>query len=285
MILIITNHMVSRYAAIPKLQTLNNITMKICRHLYLVFLAVLLLSCNNSKPESNDNNNSTQKEIVITYDFEELVDLNLEELRIKRNEIYARRGRKFKSKDLQEYFKQFDWYEPRYDNVQSLLTKHDRENIRKVKKAESMIKSKVIYSNNPIETAPNGEKTKIKMQKFGGVYHVPVVIYGTEMFFIFDTGASTISISKTEAYFLFKQGKLTKDDIVGEQEFIDANGDISTGTVINLKEVKLGNYTIHNVEASVVDNLEAPLLLGQSALNRFGKIEVDYQDESLTLKK
>ena len=61
--------------------------------------------------------------------------------------------------------------------------------------------------------------------------------------------------------------------------------DISTGTVINLREVKLGNYTIRNVEASVVDNLEAPLLLGQSALNRFGKIEVDYQDESLTLEK
>ena len=104
-------------------------------------------------------------------------------------------------------------------------------------------------------------------------------------FFIFDTGASSISISNTEAYFLYKQGKLTKDDIVGEQDFIDANGDISTGTVINLREVKLGNYTIRNVEASVVDNLEAPLLLGQSALNRFGKIEVDYQDESLTLEK
>jgi aspartyl protease family protein len=169
--------------------------------------------------------------------------------------------------------------------VQSFLTSLDRENIRKVKKAENMVKSKAIYSNNPIETAPNGEKTTIKMQKFGGVYHIPVVINGTEMFFIFDTGASSISISNTEAYFLFKQGKLTKDDIVGEQDFIDANGDISTGTVINLREVKLGNYTIRNVEASVVDNLEAPLLLGQSALNRFGKIEVDYQDESLTLEK
>jgi aspartyl protease family protein len=259
--------------------------MKIKRQFYLAFVVMILLSCNNPKPESNDNNNSTEKEAAITYDFEELVDLNLEDLRIKRNEVYARRGRKFESKDLQEYFKQFDWYEPRYDNVQSFLTDHDRENIRKVKKAESIVRSKVIYSNNSIQTAPNGEKTTIKMQKFGGVYHIPVVINGTEMFFIFDTGASTISISNTEAYFLFKQGKLTKEDIVGEQEFIDANGDISTGTVINLREVKLGNYTIHNVEASVVDNLEAPLLLGQSALNRFGKIEVDYQNESLILQK
>ncbi len=259
--------------------------MKLTRRLFLFLVLGTILSCNNSKNDSNANNNSQAQEILITYDFEELIDLNLENLRIKRNEVYARRGRKFKSKDLKDYFNQFDWYEPRYDNVQSFLTSLDRENIRKVKKAENMVKSKAIYSNNPIETAPNGEKTTIKMQKFGGVYHIPVVINGTEMFFIFDTGASSISISNTEAYFLYKQGKLTKDDIVGEQDFIDANGDISTGTVINLREVKLGNYTIRNVEASVVDNLEAPLLLGQSALNRFGKIEVDYQDESLTLEK
>lgn len=255
------------------------------RQFYLTFVVLILLSCNNSKPESNDNTNSAEQKIVITYDFEELVDLSLEDLRVKRNEVYARKGRKFNSKDLQEYFNQFEWYEPKYDNVQELLTKHDRENIRKVKKAESIVKSKIIYTNNPIEIASNGEKTTIKMQKFGGVYHIPVNINGTEMFFIFDTGASTISISKTEAYFLLKQGKLTKEDIIGEQDFIDANGDISTGTVINLREVKLGNYIINNVEASVVDNLEAPLLLGQSALNRFGKIEVDYQAESLTLKR
>ena len=157
--------------------------MKLTRRLFLFLVLGTILSCNNSKNDSNANNNSQAQEILITYDFEELIDLNLENLRIKRNEVYARRGRKFKSKDLKDYFNQFDWYEPRYDNVQSFLTSLDRENIRKVKKAENMVKSKAIYSNNPIETAPNGEKTTIKMQKFGGVYHIPVVINGTEMFF------------------------------------------------------------------------------------------------------
>ena len=33
-------------------------------------------------------------------------------LRIMRNEILARQGYVFKSKDLQDYFKQFSWYHP-----------------------------------------------------------------------------------------------------------------------------------------------------------------------------
>ena len=34
------------------------------------------------------------------------------ELRLARNEIFARRGRVFESPDLREHFSRFDWYEP-----------------------------------------------------------------------------------------------------------------------------------------------------------------------------
>ncbi len=68
---------------------------------------------------------------------------------------------------------------------------------------------------------------------------------------------------------------MTNEDIKGTQSFIDANGDISEGTKINLKSVKLGDRVLHNVEASVVHNLGAPLLMGQSALAQFGKITID----------
>ena len=246
---------------------------------------IIISSCNNKYSNSNDSDKSKKQETVIAYDFENLIELTLDELRIKRNEVYARRGRVFTSKDLKTYFKQFEWYSPKYVNVQEFLSEQDHENIRKVIKAENIIKSQVIYADKSILAPPNEGNTSIKMHKFGGVYHVPVSINGTEMFFIFDTGASTISISNTEALFLFKQGKLTKEDFIGEQDFLDANGDISTGRVINLKEVKLGNYLLTDVKASIVDNLEAPLLLGQSALSRFGNIEVDYKSESLILKK
>jgi len=45
--------------------------------------------------------------------------------------------------------------------------------------------------------------------------------------------------------------------------------------VINLGQVKFGNLSLDNIKASVVKNQSAPLLLGQSVLNRLGKIEID----------
>ena len=127
-------------------------------------------------------------------------------------------------------------------------------------------------------------KTIIKMEKKNGVYSVPVELNGTKMYFIFDTGASIISISETEAAFLIKQGTLTKEDVIGKANFSNANGDITEGTIINLKIVKIGNVTLKNIKASVVPNANAPLLFGQSALEKFGKISIDYKRGEITLE-
>jgi aspartyl protease family protein len=69
-------------------------------------------------------------------------------------------------------------------------------------------------------------KTTIKMTKRSGVYFIPCKINGSEMEFIFDTGASDITMSLTEATFLYKQGTLTDDDFIGTQQYQIANGEI-----------------------------------------------------------
>lgn len=130
----------------------------------------------------------------------------------------------------------------------------------------------------------SGEKTIVKMEKVNGVFQIPVEVNGVKMYFIFDTGASIISISETEANFLWKQGKLTRDDIRGTANFSDANGDISEGTIIVLTTVKIGGRVLKNVEASVVHNLNAPLLFGQSALGKFGKISIDNNRGEITFE-
>lgn len=127
-------------------------------------------------------------------------------------------------------------------------------------------------------------KNVVKMIKENGVYQIPIEINGVEMSFIFDTGAGLISISQVEAGFLYKQGKLKEEDIVGKANFIDANGDITEGTIIILRSVKIGEKEIHNIEASVVHNMVAPLLLGQSALEKFGKISIDNIGGQLTFE-
>ena len=57
-----------------------------------------------------------------------------------------------------------------------------------------------------------------------------------------------------EATFMMKNGYLNANDVVGSQSFVDANGDISVGTIINLKNVNFGGLTLTNVRASVVRN-------------------------------
>ena len=78
-----------------------------------------------------------------------------------------------------------------------------------------------------------------------------------------------------------KQGKITEEDIVGQAQFSDATGAVSVGTIINLRTVQIGDIVLHNVEASVVDNIQAPLLLGQTALAKFGKVTIDYNNNTI----
>ncbi len=81
-----------------------------------------------------------------------------------------------------------------------------------------------------------------------------------------------------------KQGKLTDTDIKGTANYIDANGDISEGTVIVLKTVQIGDRVLTNIDASVVHNLNAPLLFGQSAFEKFGKISIDNDKAEITFE-
>ncbi len=140
-----------------------------------------------------------------------------------------------------------------------------------------------VENKEEVKSLPAG-KTVVHMEKESGVYKIPVSINGTSMDFIFDTGAGLISISNVEASYLYKQGKLTDDDLIGTSNFIDANGNVSAGGIIRLKEVKIADRTIYNVDANVVNNDKAPLLFGQSALEKFGNISIDYKNSTITFE-
>ena len=120
------------------------------------------------------------------------------------------------------------------------------------------------------------------MSRENGVYKVPVTVNGVPMRFILDTGASLISMSTAEAERMYKSGAITKDDIIGRSRFQDATGDISPGAVVRLKSVQIGDRVLENVSANIVSGSSAPLLLGQSALSKFGKISVDYRRNVVT---
>lgn len=113
-----------------------------------------------------------------------------------------------------------------------------------------------------------------KMEKSGGVYLLPCVVNGVKMNFIFDTGASNVSISLTEALFLLKNGYLEDYDILGSSLSQVADGSIVENTEINLHSIEVNGIIITDVKAVVSNSIDAPLLLGQSAIQKLGKIEI-----------
>lgn len=124
---------------------------------------------------------------------------------------------------------------------------------------------------------------EIPFTKEGGVCKVKCTINGLPLHFIFDTGAADVSISSVEATFMAKNDFLSSSDIIGKQNYQTADGNITEGTIINLKDVKLGSLHLNNIKASVVRNQAAPLLLGQSVLSKLGKIEIDNMKKVLRI--
>lgn len=119
------------------------------------------------------------------------------------------------------------------------------------------------------------EMIEIPFTKDMGVTKVKCTVNELPLHFVFDTGAADVTMSLVEATFMLKNDYLKPDDFIGSARYIDANGDISEGAVVNLRHVNLGGVELSNVRASIVKNQKAPLLLGQSVLGRLGRIEID----------
>jgi len=152
-----------------------------------------------------------------------------------------------------------------------------------IQKYENKQKTRISENGGGIE-AYDEKEAEVPFAKDGGVFKVKCTINELPLYFVFDTGASDVSMSSVEANFMLKNDYLSKSDMSGKGYYIDANGDISEGTIVILREVNFGGLTLKNVKASIVKNQKAPLLLGQSVLSRLGKIEIDNDHKVIRVK-
>ena len=65
---------------------------------------------------------------------EEIAPLTKQQLAFARNEIYARRGRKFVKAEFRDHFSQFSWYKPQFGEVE--LTYVEQKNVDLIRKYE-----------------------------------------------------------------------------------------------------------------------------------------------------
>lgn len=115
----------------------------------------------------------------------------------------------------------------------------------------------------------------IQMENANGVYKIACSVNGAKMKMIFDTGASSVSLSETMANFLYDNGYISKDDILGSGTSRIADGSIVNNVIINIRDIEISGLHIKNVQAIVVSSQNAPLLLGQTAIQQLGKITLN----------
>ena len=126
----------------------------------------------------------------------------------------------------------------------------------------------------------SSEVTSIPMTKVNGVYEIPITINDVlKINFIFDAGASDVSISPDVALTLIRTGTVSDSDFKGSETYKFADGTIAKSKVFIIKEIQIGDKKVKNVKASISKSINAPLLLGQSVLSKFGKVTVDYARE------
>lgn len=85
----------------------------------------------------DDARGKTEGSLDRTLTLEEVRQLSLRDLRLLRNTIYARRGRSFKSEVLRDHFSGMEWYRPRPDYTDKLLTANDVRNVALIKSVEN----------------------------------------------------------------------------------------------------------------------------------------------------
>jgi hypothetical protein len=112
-----------------------------------IFLLLALTSAISSCQQTSESR--------ITNEI--LQNKNLDELRVIRNEIFARHGYIFKSEDLRQYFSTKNWYKPKFDDVTERLSEGDKANISMIVARENELsnrsqkKVKQINLAKPIE--------------------------------------------------------------------------------------------------------------------------------------
>jgi len=178
-----------------------------------------------------------------------------------------------------------------YTDFRYLLTDPDFEPIygeefdALVSRYRSALEERIARFNE--DENENSEKeeriVEVPFTASNGVTKVDCTINELPLNFVFDTGASDVTISQVEATFMLKNGYLNKKDISGKQYYQTADGNISVGTTIILQHINFGGLELRDVKASVVASQKAPLLLGQSVLQRLGKIEIDNERKVLKI--
>jgi len=133
----------------------------------------------------------------------------------------------------------------------------------------------------------NFDKTEIKLKtREGGLNElIDIEINGIEFQYTYDTGAEVFDISPSLEKIFIENGLIDDKDYYPPINSEDANGDITLIRRVKISGIKIGDYILDNVVATINKEDTDPLLFGRAILNKKFNNNVIWTPGLLTLFK
>jgi aspartyl protease family protein len=131
----------------------------------------------------------------------------------------------------------------------------------------------------------NSSNTLKLIKTSSGLIEIPIVLNDVlRINFIFDSGASEVSLSPDVALTLMRTGTIEESDWLPSQTYTFADGSTAKSKRFLIKKLIIGNQVLTNIEASISKSIDAPMLIGQNVMNKLGSITIDYENQLLIIK-
>jgi hypothetical protein len=132
-------------------------------------------------------------------------------------------------------------------------------------------------------TQPKPTMLRVPIQRKGRNYVVPGLVNNVvTLNFIVDSGASDVTIPADVVETLKSKGALSDRDFTGREIRGLADGSKITSDTFRIRSLSIGDWLVHDVNASVTP-VGAPPLLGQAFFNRLKSWSIDNINQTLVL--
>ena len=92
------------------------------------------------------------------------------------------------------------------------------------------------------------------------------------------------SMSEKQALKLLSEGRINRDNFLGDVENILGTGSVANGAIVVLKEIRIANKTLTDVQVKVVQKMVENWVIGKNTLNQMGNYEFDTKERKLIFK-
>jgi hypothetical protein len=117
-----------------------------------------------------------------------------------------------------------------------------------------------------------------------GLLYFNASINGVKGKFLFDTGASGVVINPGFFQQLKSQGLIDQSDYLGNTNVVGINNIKVNVEIYHIKSLNIDSFRAYDLQAFLMPDTNAELIIGQSVFEKLGKVSIDNQNNVLTVE-